>query len=1072
MKNLLIIFFLFLSYNVVAQNNPSGVPTQFSTGWFRQGWHQSDSGEIIAPRIPNFTPRFPGTTILYQNNGVDTSIHYWTGGRWIKINAAGTDTTSLSNRINLKLNISDTTGKWLAQSTRLVDTMYRINDSTIGYTIKGSPYTFQILGGSSGGGGGSGTVTSVALSMPSAFSVSGSPITTSGTFNISGAGTTAQYIRGNGTLATTDTGMIPNYYLKVRGLLSGTSPITFNQITGAIGIPDANNTGTKGAATFNNSDFIDNGAGLISLRNPSGSAGVDTIYRTAGIDSIYYIINGNTYAIKDSIGGAGGVLNNTGVGFRWLATPSGDFKTVSNSPTIKWDSTSTANTLTAKADTSVLGTKYDLSLKQSFMFINVKDFGATGDGITDDAAAIQSAFDWVRDHPTTVYKIVFPAGNYLINSTIQLPQRINGTTESPRLGVEGYGAKIFTSNAIAIFERMPATQTIALDSLISNWICTIKGITFEGNNTSGQSGIRVGAIYSWGIEDCTFRTLDTALNFRFSLQGTIKNCRFQSCKSENIVLLFGEMWGGSDANSASNSNSIENCRVFGANGSYSHLRAEAANAVLVKNFISEGFNPRYNLILDSRGSTTVTFCNVEDIHLESDGGIYPVNTRFKIRAGGVFSIKNIYDQYPDTLFNSANTAGSATIIFDRIAYTGSLPAVPFNTETGSSVLGYNLLFQNMADGDFFKSKIANPASWANGVVPIEVGLYYQKGGGTGALTFWSNGSIALDKNTTLEGTLRWPTDDFYAFGGIPNINNSRPSAAYVGTTGLFVDNIARYNFGSATTAPDAYFERNGATIIQVGKSLKTIDSLIIGLTRVGANTDSILVVDAVSRAVKTIAQSSLASTTIYTGDGTLSGNRTVTGSNNSLTFNGMFNYRVNGNAFILDKTTPTAPYSMAVLGSSNQLFIGFTPVPTVYSKGSGIAIDTNNNVGIGTAPATTLPLYSTGLSTTVQGFQSTSSNYYLVENINGNVTANLQDYYFRIDATSGNITITLPAASTAFGNSIGIRYIFKRIDNSGNTVSVVRAGSDTIDGGTSISLTTQYEVKEIQCSSTSTWDVL
>ena len=50
--------------------------------------------------------------------------------------------------------------------------------------------------------GGSGTVTSVALTVPAAFSVAGSPITTSGTLAISATGTTAQYIRGNGTLAT------------------------------------------------------------------------------------------------------------------------------------------------------------------------------------------------------------------------------------------------------------------------------------------------------------------------------------------------------------------------------------------------------------------------------------------------------------------------------------------------------------------------------------------------------------------------------------------------------------------------------------------------------------------------------------------------------------------------------------------------------------------------------------------------------------------------------------------------------------------------------------------------------
>lgn len=56
-----------------------------------------------------------------------------------------------------------------------------------------------------GGGGGSGTVTSVALAVPAptnpAFTVSGSPVTTSGTLTIAAAGTTGQYVRGDGSLA-------------------------------------------------------------------------------------------------------------------------------------------------------------------------------------------------------------------------------------------------------------------------------------------------------------------------------------------------------------------------------------------------------------------------------------------------------------------------------------------------------------------------------------------------------------------------------------------------------------------------------------------------------------------------------------------------------------------------------------------------------------------------------------------------------------------------------------------------------------------------------------------------------
>jgi hypothetical protein len=305
MRNILIIFFLFLSYNVVAQTRPTGVPTQFSTGWFRWGYAQADSGLIPARRDTTFLPRFTGTIVMRPQN---RQFYYYdsTDLRWYNF-GTNIDTTSLSNRINLKLNISDT-GTMLSPYLRKIDTtnkwvqdVYVRNDSL--FKFKNGTETFLDTLGNGGSGSG---LTSVGLSMPSAFTVTGSPLTSNGTINVSGAGITAQYIRGNGTLATTDTGMIPNFYLKVRSLLSGTSPITYNSTTGAIGIPNANNTGQKGAATFNNSDFTDNGAGLISLRNPSGTPGVDTILRTPGVDSIYFTINGVQYAILDSLGAGGG----------------------------------------------------------------------------------------------------------------------------------------------------------------------------------------------------------------------------------------------------------------------------------------------------------------------------------------------------------------------------------------------------------------------------------------------------------------------------------------------------------------------------------------------------------------------------------------------------------------------------------------------------------------------------------------------------------------------------------------------------------------------------------------------
>ena len=73
-----------------------------------------------------------------------------------------------------------------------------------------------------GGGGGGGTVTSVAVTVPTALSVSGSPITTSGTIAISGAGTSSQLIDGTGSLQTIPTSLPPSG--SAGGDLSGTYP--------------------------------------------------------------------------------------------------------------------------------------------------------------------------------------------------------------------------------------------------------------------------------------------------------------------------------------------------------------------------------------------------------------------------------------------------------------------------------------------------------------------------------------------------------------------------------------------------------------------------------------------------------------------------------------------------------------------------------------------------------------------------------------------------------------------------------------------------------------------------------
>ena len=72
-----------------------------------------------------------------------------------------------------------------------------------------------------------------------------------------------------------------------------------------------------------------------------------------------------------------------------------------------------------------------------------------------------------------------------------------------------------------------------------------------------------------------------------------------------------------------------------------------------------------------------------------------------------------------------------------------------------------------------------------------------------------------------------------------------------------------------------------------------------------------------------------------------------------------------------------------------------------------------------------------------------------------------------MDDSGGVKTLTLPAASATL---IGQSWLIKKLSASNSTI-IARAGSDTIDGATSYTLTSQYESVRIVCLTATTWGI-
>ena len=141
------------------------------------------------------------------------------------------------------------------------------------------------------------------------------------------------------------------------------------------------------------------------------------------------------------------------------------------------------------------GAAWEFINDNSSAIVSVKDFGAKGDGVTDDTAAIQAAINYGRTDSKRIY---VPAGTYIVSSTLTY-----ASSGSGGILIDGTTAHDINANTGSVFKYTGTGSCFKFTgapvfSIISN-------ITFLGVDGNGAIGLDIDFAWYITIEKCVFK---------------------------------------------------------------------------------------------------------------------------------------------------------------------------------------------------------------------------------------------------------------------------------------------------------------------------------------------------------------------------------------------------------------------------------------------------------------------------------------------------------------------------------------------------------------------------------------
>ena len=185
-----------------------------------------------------------------------------------------------------------------------------------------------------------------------------------------------------------------------------------------------------------------------------------------------------------------------------------------------------------------IGSSYSLSRSQgrvsinstplNFFVVTDKAYGAKGDGVTDDTAAIQAAINACSAAGAGV--VFFPKGTYITTSSLSVPSfvtlmGVGSNKPAPEYGIAlGQGSKIKCSTGSAF------DLVVNSDSTNGNTGIEIRGLIFDCAGMTGDNRALVfNKVRRSFITDCFFRGAATASRVLFLYEGSSEHNEISFC---------------------------------------------------------------------------------------------------------------------------------------------------------------------------------------------------------------------------------------------------------------------------------------------------------------------------------------------------------------------------------------------------------------------------------------------------------------------------------------------------------------------------------------------------------------